>query len=805
MDKQQIPVNIEDEMKSSYLDYAMSVIIGRALPDVRDGLKPVHRRILYAMHKMGLVWNKPFKKSAAVVGEVLGKYHPHGDVAVYDAVARMVQDFSLRYPLIKGQGNFGSVDGDSPAAMRYTEVKLANITEQLLLDIEKETVDFMPTFDESHQEPMVMPASLPNLLLNGASGIAVGMATNIPPHNLKEIIDGVILLIDNPQIEVEQLLAVIKGPDFPTGGFIYGVKGIRDAYLTGRGIIRLRAKTKVEQIKEREAIIINELPYQVNKARLVEKIADLVRNKKLEGIADLRDESDRDGMRVVIELKRNEITDVVLNQLYKHTAMQNTFGVIMLALVNNQPQVLNLKQVIVHYINHRKEVILRRTKHELDKAESRLHVVVGLIKALDHLDQIIELIKKSSSPDVARLELMEQFQFTKIQAQAILDMRLQKLTGMEQDKLREENQQLLDTKSKLQAILKSERILKDLIKADLLNIKEKYGDYRRTLIVGESPDINYEDMIVEEDMVVMVTKGGYIKRTALTNYRIQKRKGAGIKGITTKEEDLVEHLFIRSTHDYIMFFSDMGRVYWLKVYELPLAGRQAKGSAIVNLLKVESEENITALLPVRDFTPDQFIVMATLKGVVKKTSLEAFSHPRQGGVIAINLDEGDRLISTQISNGEQDIFIGTKKGMAIRFHESQVRCMGRPARGVRGIKLRNGDEVVGMEVVTQDSTLLTVTDNGFGKRSKVARYSIKHRGGLGVKNIRIATRVSQVVGIIQVTEEDSIMLSTAEGTLIWMNAQDIPVIGRATMGVKLQNLGEEDKVVAIAKQVETDD
>ncbi len=797
-------INIEDEMKNSYLDYAMSVIIGRALPDVRDGLKPVHRRILYAMHGLGLLWNKPFKKSARIVGEVLGKYHPHGDLAVYDALVRMVQEFSLRYPLIYGQGNFGSVDGDSAAAMRYTEIKLAHITEEILTDLDKQTVDHIPNFDDSLTEPTVMPASLPNLLINGSSGIAVGMATNIPPHNLTEVVDGIIRVIDDPNIQIEELIKIIKGPDFPTGAFIYGRQGIRDAYLKGRGLVCMRAKAQIEQLKDREAIIFTELPYQVNKARLIEKIALLVRSKKIEGISDLRDESDRDGMRVVIELKRNEIANVVLNQLYKRTALQSTFGVIMLALVDNKPQVLNLKEVIVHYINHRREIITRRTQYELDRTEKRLHIVVGLIKALDHLDEVIALIKQSSSPEQARLALMSAFEFSKEQAQAILDMRLQKLTGLEQDKLRAEYKELLEIKAKLEAILGSESLLLSVIKDDLLLIKEKYGDERRTIILEKTADIDFEDLIVEEDMVVMITHGGYIKRTALSQYRIQKRKGAGVRGITTKTEDLVEHLFVCSTHEYIMFFSDAGRVYWLKVHEIPQAGRQAKGGAMVNLLRLDSDEKITALLPIKEFSKERFIVMATLRGIIKKCSLDAFSNPRPGGVIAINLDDDDKLISAKPTEGDQEIFIGTRHGMAIRFHESGVRSMGRPARGVIGIKMRNDDEVVGMEVIDNDSTILTVTENGYGKRSKASSYMAKHRAGLGVKNIKITKKNGYVVGLVQVVENESIMLSTAEGTLIWMQAKDISVIGRATMGVKLQNLGKNDKLVAVAKLMESD-
>jgi DNA gyrase subunit A len=805
MELKRLPVNIEDEMKNSYLDYAMSVIIGRALPNVKDGLKPVHRRILYAMHELGLVWNKPYKKAARIVGEVLGKFHPHGDMAVYDAIVRMVQDFSLRYPLIAGQGNFGSVDGDAPAAMRYTEIKLAKITEEILSDIEKETVNFVPNFDESLWEPVVMPARLPNLLLNGSSGIAVGMATNIPPHNLGEVVDCIVKVIDEPQIELEKLLNIMQGPDFPTGGFIYGYQGIKDAYLTGRGLLCLRANTIIEQKKEREAIIVKELPYQVNKARLVEKIADLVKNKKIEGIADLRDESDRDGMRIVIELKRNEIANVILNQLYKHTAMQTTFGVIMLALVDNQPRILNLKEIIIHYINHRKEVILRRTKFDLKKTENKLHILEGLTKALKYLDSIIELIKKSASPTVARESLMSQYQFTQIQAQAILDMKLQRLTALEQDKIKEDYQQLLKLKAELMAILESEALVLNIIKEDLLLVKQKYGDKRQTKIIEKNPELNYEDLIAEEDMVVVVTHEGYIKRTALSQYRIQRRKGHGVKGMTTKEKDFVEHLFISSTHDYIMFFSDIGRAYWLKVHELPLAGRQAKGNAIINLLKLSPNEKITALLPVKEFNPDSFITMATSQGVVKKTSLDNFKNPRAGGVIAIKLDNGDRLISAKVTNGQQTLFIGTRNGQAMIFNEDQVRCMGRQARGVRGITLRSGDEVVGMEVADKGATVLTVTEKGFGKRTKTTAYPIKHRGGLGLKNIKITSKNGRVVGIIQVDAEESIMLSTAEGTLIWMEVTDIPVLGRATMGVKLQNIEESGKVVAVAKQIDSEE
>jgi len=806
MEAQKLPVNIEDEMKSSYLDYAMSVIIGRALPDVRDGLKPVHRRILYSMHEMGLVWNKPFKKAARVVGEVLGKYHPHGDMAVYDALVRMVQDFSLRYPLVMGQGNFGSVDGDSPAAMRYTEVRLERITEELLADIDKQTVDFVPNFDGSLEEPAVLPAKLPNLLINGSSGIAVGMATNIPPHNIGEVIDGLIRLIDDPEISVDELMKHIRGPDFPTGAFIFGTQGIKEAYRTGRGLVRLRARAVVETHKDRDLIVVNELPYQVNKARLIEKIAELVRNKKIDGITDLRDESDREGMRIVIELKKGEVPQVVLNQLYKHTAMQSTFGVIMLALVDNRPRVLNLKELCLEYLRHRREVVTRRTRFELEKAEQRLHILEGLLKALEHLDAIIGLIRKSSSPDEARSALMTKYNFTQVQAQAILDMRLQRLTALERDKLKVEYEELLKSSERLRAILGNEALLMEVIRQELLELKEKYTDPRRTVIVEESAELDIEDLIAEEDMVVVVSHYGYIKRSALNLYRIQKRSGQGVRGITTKAEDFVEHLFVSSTHDYILFFTDAGKVYWLKVHEIPQAGRQAKGTAIVNLLRLGSEEKITAVLPLKGFSPDKFVVFATSRGLVKKTSLEAFSHPRPGGILAIGLEEGNRLISAKITDGRQRIFLGTRFGRAIYFAEDEVRPMGRSAQGVQGIKLLEGDEVVGMEVVADESaTMLTVTENGFGKRTELGLYPMQHRAGQGVISIRVTEKNGNVVGINQVQADDSIMLITSSGTLIWMKVQDIPVFGRNSVGVRLQQLGAEDRVVAVAKLAEAEE
>lgn len=804
-ESQRVPVNIEDEMKISYMDYAMSVIAGRALPDVRDGLKPVHRRILYAMYDLGLVWNKPFKKSARVVGEVLGKFHPHGDQAVYDALTRMVQDFSLRYPLVAGQGNFGSMDGDSPAAMRYTEVRLSSITEQMLLDIDKETVDFTPNFDESLEEPAVLPAKLPNLLINGSSGIAVGMATNIPPHNVGEVIDGVVMLIDNPHAEIPQLMEVVKGPDFPTGAYIYGYQGIKDAYATGRGLVQLRAKTHFEEGKDRTRIVITEIPYQVNKARLVEKIAELVKEKRLEGISDLRDESDRDGTRVVIELKRNEIAQVILNQLYKLTPMQTTFGVNMLALVDKRPCILNLKEVILLYIKHRKEVVERRTRFELKKAEAELHILEGLKIALDNLDEVIELIKKSSSPAEAREGLISRFELTKVQAQAILDMRLQRLTALEQDKIHERHTNLLMEVARLQAILDSEALLMNIIKEELLEIRGKYSDKRRSAIIPKEAELTLEDLIVDEEAVIIITHQGYIKRNPLRLYRLQKRSGQGMRGVTTKETDFVEDLFVCSTHAYLLFFSDLGRVYWKKVHEIPEASRQAKGTATVNLLPLAQGEKINTVMPIREFVDDKYLVMATKQGVIKKSPLSAYSNPRSGGIIAISLKEDDSLIDVKMSDGNQEIFMATYKGRAIHFHEKDARSMGRTAQGVRGIRLSAGDEVVGMEVVQPESTILTVTEKGYGKRTLSKKYPIHHRGGSGVINVKITKKNGSVIGIQQAAVDDTVMLITAAGTVIWMAVDEIPTIGRSTQGVKLQNLGSGDSVVAIAHLAEKDE
>ncbi len=802
---QVLPINIEDEMRVSYLDYAMSVIAGRALPDVRDGLKPVHRRILYAMYELGLLWKKPFKKSARVVGEVLGKYHPHGDMAVYDALTRMVQDFSLRYPLVDGQGNFGSMDGDSPAAMRYTEVRLATITEQLLLDIDKDTVSYSPNFDESLEEPNVLPAKLPNLLINGSSGIAVGMATNIPPHNLGEIIAGAVMLIDNPHTEISELMEVIKGPDFPTGALIYGYKGIRDGFTTGRGLVQVRAKAAIEEHKDRGRIVITEIPYQVNKARLVEKIAELVKEKKLEGIADLRDESDRDGTRVVIDLKRNEIAQVILNKLYKHTPMQTTFGVNMLAIVDKRPRLLTLKDALLLYIKHRRDVVQRRTRFELNKAEARVHILKGLKIALDNLDEVIALIKKAASPRDANDGLMERFGLSKIQAQAILEMRLQRLTAMEQNKIHDEHTKLLMEIARLQAILENDALLMNIIKEELLEIKEKYADTRRTAIIPMEAELSLEDLIVDEDVVIVITHQGYIKRNPLRLYRLQKRSGHGMRGVTTKETDFVEHLFVCSTHSYLLVFTDTGRIHWLKVYKVPEAGRQAKGLPIVNLLPLGPEEKITAVIPIKEFCEDKFLVMATKEGTIKKSPLSEYSNPRTGGIIAISLKENDRLISVKLSSGNQDVFLGTRLGRGIHFKEADVRSIGRVGQGVRGIRLMAQDEVIGMEIVDVDSTILTVTENGYGKQTRLKKYPTIHRGGSGVINIKITKKNGAVVGIKQTSSDDTIMLITANGTIIWMATNEISVIGRSTQGVKLQNLAENDKVVAVAHLIEEKD
>ncbi len=793
-----IPIYIEDEMKSSYLDYAMSVIIGRALPDVRDGLKPVHRRVLYAMNELGMDSDKPYKKSARVVGEVLGKYHPHGDMAVYDSMVRMVQNFSHRYQLIDGQGNFGSIDGDNPAAMRYTEVRFTRFAEELLQDIDKQTVDFIPNFDETLKEPTVLPAVLPNLLLNGSSGIAVGMATNIPPHNLGELVDGIIHLIDNPDAVVQDLLQFIPGPDFPTAGLIFGVDGIKDYYSTGRGKIILRANARIESLKSgREAIIITEIPYQVNKKNLIEKIAELVREKKIEGISALRDESDRDGIRVVIELKRDENAYVILNQLYKHTQMQITFGVIMLAIVDNQPRILNLKELIECYLKHRQEVIIRRTKYELQLAEERAHILEGLKIALSNLDEVIKIIKESKTPAKAKTSLVTRFELTPIQAQAILEMQLQRLTGLEQDKLNKEYLGVIKNIAELKSILESKRKVLELIKKDLIRLKEKFADPRRSQIIQEAVEFNRENLIAEEDMVITISHSGYIKRIPLSVYKMQKRGGVGVAGMTTKEEDFVDQLYVASTHDYILFFTNKGKVYWLKVYDIPELGRISKGKAIVNLLKLGEDEQIAESISIREFNETDYLIMATRKGLVKKTKLSAYSHPRVGGIIALSLIGDDELIRVERTSGNDDIILSTMMGKVIRFSETQVRATGRTASGVRGIRLKENDQVVSMEVVCEGLTLLTVTANGYGKRTKFADYRRQSRGGQGVIDIKTVPRNGAVIGICEIKDTDEVVMITSTGMVIRCPAKDISVIGRNTQGVRLIRLKEEDKLIDV--------
>jgi len=802
----QVEVKIEDEMKRSYLDYAMSVIIGRALPDVRDGLKPVHRRILYAMRELKNDWNKPYKKSARIVGDVIGKYHPHGDTAVYDTIVRMAQDFSLRYPLVDGQGNFGSVDGDAAAAMRYTEIKLMRLAHEMLEDLDKETVDFTPNYDETLAEPSVLPSKLPNLLINGSSGIAVGMATNIPPHNISEVIDAAVAFIDNPEISCEELMTFLPGPDFPTSGIIYGRKGIEDAYRTGRGIIRLRARVMVEKNPRtgRESVIVNELPYQVNKARLIEKISDLIRDKRIEGIQYVRDESDREGMRIVIALKKDAKSSVIINQLYTHTQMGSTFGIILLAIVDKQPQVLPVKDLIAHFVEHRKEIVVRRTRFDLEKAEARAHVLEGLKIALDHIDSVIDVIRSSKTPAEAKKRLISQFELTKIQAQAILEMRLQRLTGLERDKIVEEYEQTIQAIARYHEILAGERLVLNIIKEELAELKERYGDERRTEIVDETEEISIEDMIAEEDMAVTVSHAGYIKRNPITLYNSQRRGGKGKTGMATREEDFVDRLFVASTHDLFLFFTNLGRVYWRKVYELPQAGRLARGKAIVNLLALGKGEKLATVLPVRSFEPGHTVITATKNGMVKKTDIMAYSRPRSGGIIALNLVSGDELIAARITDGTQNVFLGSRHGKSIRFHESTVRPMGRVSRGVRGMSLAKGDHIVGMEVLTNGKTLMTVTENGYGKRTSIDEYPVRNRGGKGVITIKTTKRNGMVVGIILVTDEEDIMLMTDRGKIIRMPVKDISVIGRNTQGVRLIAIKPGERVVSAARLAEKD-
>ena len=802
-------IAIEDEMKSSYLDYAMSVIVGRALPDVRDGLKPVHRRILFGMSEMGLASNRAYRKSAKIVGEIMGNYHPHGDSAIYDTLVRMAQGFNMRYPLVDGQGNYGSMDGDSAAAMRYTEARMTKLAEEMLADIDKETVDFGPNYDESRQEPLVLPTRVPNLLINGAGGIAVGYATNIPTHNIREIIDGLLLLLENPDVTIAQLMQKIPGPDFPTAGFIYGMGGIKEAYETGRGLLTLRAKVVVEtdERTERERLIVTEIPYQVNKAKLIEKIADLIQDDRIKGISDLRDESsDREGVRVVIELKRNEIPLVVLNNLYKHTQLETTFGVIMLALVNNRPEILTLKQILRHFLEHRREVVVRRTAFELRKAEERAHILEGLKIALDHLDAVIALIRRSQSPDEARAGLMREFGLTEIQATAILDMRLQRLTQLERAKLVEEYQEVLKQIEYLRSVLASESLVRTIIKNELTEIRETYKDDRRTQIVKEEAEISLEDLIAAEEVIVTISHSGYIKRNAVSLYRAQRRGGKGKIGMGIKDEDFVETLFSASTHDSLLFFTDAGKVFWLKVHEIPEASRSAKGKALVNLLALAGSEKVTATLPVKEFRDDRYIVMATKKGSIKKTELSAFSNPRQGGIIALGLEGGDKLIGVQLTDGQREILLGTRQGITIRFKEEEVRSMGRMAHGVKGITLEEGNEVIGMETMTPDSTtsILTVTEGGYGKRTPVGEYRVQGRGGKGIISVKTTERNGLAVGFLQVRDDDQIMLMAAQGKVLRCKVDDIREIGRNTQGVRILDLdGEGDRVVAVARLAET--
>ena len=810
-----IPVNIEDEMKRSYMDYAMSVIIGRALPDVRDGLKPAHRRVLYGMRAMGLASNRAYRKCAKIVGEVMGNYHPHGDASIYDTLVRLAQDFNMRYPLVDGQGNFGSIDGDPPAAMRYTEARPEALAEAMMTDLDKETVDFVPNYDETTEEPTVLPTTFPNLLVNGSAGIAVGMATNVPPHNMREIIDGVLAVIDlrgQPKdARTLALLRTVPGPDFPSGGFIVGRQGILQAYTSGRGSMMMRARTEVEESKkgDRVAIIVTEIPYQVNKARLIEKIAELAREKVIEGISDLRDESDRDGMRIVIELRRGELPEVVLNNLYKHTQLQTTFGIIMLAIVAGRPRVLSLLEVIEHFVEFRRDIVRRRTEFELRKAEARAHILEGLKIALDHLDEVIRLIRGSKNPAEAREGLIANFRLSLVQAQAILDMQLQRLTGLERQKILDELLELMKTIERLRAILSSDELLMQVVINELKAVRERYLDERRTEIIDdESGEFRIEDLIADEDVAITVTNTGYIKRTAISTYRMQRRGGKGRIGMRTREEDFVSHLFIASTHSYIMIFSDRGRAYWLKVHAIPDAGAGGKGKAIANLVSMQEGEKIAALLAVKDFPAEegqQFIVMGTRKGVIKKTDLTSFRNPRADGIIAMGVDEGDAVIAVELSDGTAQIFIGTRNGMAIRFEETDVRSMGRTAYGVRGISLRDDDEVVGMEVVRPGGTVLTVAQNGYGKRTELDEYRLTSRGGLGIINIQTSDRNGKVVGIAFVYDDDQVMLISQQGMILRTRAGDIRAIGRATQGVRLIEMEEGDMVVAVAKLAEKDD
>ena len=800
-------VSIEQEMKKSYLDYAMSVIIGRALPDIRDGLKPVHRRVLYAMRELKNDWNKPYKKSARIVGDVIGKFHPHGDAAVYDTIVRLAQDFSMRYPLVDGQGNFGSIDGDPPAAMRYTEIRMMRLAHEMLEDLEKETVDFIPNYDESLNEPTVLPARIPNLLINGSAGIAVGMATNVPPHNLTEVIEALKALIDNVDISINELIKIIPGPDFPTGGIIYGNESIREAYHSGRGAIRIRARIAVEKDKrtQRETLVITELPYQVNKAKLIENIAELIRDKEIDGIQYVRDESDREGMRIALGLRKDQIAGVVINQLYKHTRMETSFGIHFLAVVNGRPELLNIKEILQYFILHRKEIIVRRTRYDLKKAEDQAHILEGLKVALDNLDEVVALIRASKSPAEAKSQLIEKFSLSEKQAQAILDMRLQRLTGLEREKIQQDYKNTLKDIARFKEILASERLVLNIIKDELTAIQEQFGDQRYTEIVSETKEITIEDMIVEEDMVVTISQRGYIKRNPITLYRNQRRGGKGKTAMGTKEDDFVEHLFIASTHHTFLFFTNLGKVYWCKVYDIPQAGRMSLGKAIVNLLNLEKDEQLTTVLAVPEFKPGYHVLMATKNGVIKKTDLMAFSRPRAGGIIALNLLEGDELIAARLTDGTLNVFLGSYRGKAIRFHESDIRPSGRVATGVRGMRLAQGDHIVGMEVLSHGQTLFTVTENGYGKRTSIDEYPVQKRGGKGVISIKTTERNGMVVGILLVSDEDDLMLMTNIGKVIRMPVQSISVISRNTQGVKLMGMDEEEGVVGAARLAEKED
>ena len=804
---QKVPVYIEDEMRQSYMDYAMSVIVGRALPDVRDGLKPVHRRVLYAMYDMGNTWDKPYKKSARLVGDIIGKYHPHGDTAVYDTIVRMAQDFVMRYPFIDGQGNFGSVDGDSPAAMRYTEIRMARLAEEILADIEKETVDFIPNYDDSLKEPAVLPSRIPNLLVNGASGIAVGMATNIPPHNLGEIIDGLVAMVGDPGITIEKLMTYIPGPDFPTAGFIHGKEPIAQAYSEGKGIIQMRGKAYIETVKRtgKEQIIINEIPFMVNKVRLIEQIAALVQEKKIEGISDLRDESDREGMRIVIELKRDAVDEIIINQLYKHTSLQESFGINMLAIVEGRPKLLNLREALRAFLDHRKEVVTRRTAHDLRKAEERLHILEGLRIALDNLDAVITLIRNANDPKAAKEGLMASFGLSDLQAQAILDMRLQRLTGLERDKILQEHRETVELIGKLRAILADEKEIYKIIVTELKEIKEKFGDDRRTQIVARSEEISIEDLIVDEEMAVTISHEGYIKRNPVTLYRAQRRGGKGKIGTTTKEEDFVEYLILASMHSYLLFFTTIGKVYRVKVHELPQASRSAKGKPIVNLLNLEPGERVSAFLSVREFVDGRFVIFVTKKGSVKKTDLMLYSNPRASGIRAIGLEDGDEVIGVRLTDGQQELILSTLDGQSIRFKEDQVRPTGRGTYGVVGMRLDPGDAVVSVEMLNRGASILTVSENGYGKRTEMEEYRLQSRGGKGIITMKTTEKTGRVVGGQQVTDDDQLMLVTNNGKIIRLRMRDIRVIGRNTQGVRLIDLEEDERVVSLARLAEKED